>query len=136
MGWKTRRKKRGGRITQTEASSASPRGRKSRIGTLDLQEPLLTHLFSTQSNITRDKDEAQRIIEAHQERIQSGEISLGDLAVTESDCSSARKRGDLGYFGKGDMQKEFEEAAFALQPGEISGVVDTASGLHLIERLE
>ncbi|KUI55564.1 Peptidyl-prolyl cis-trans isomerase ssp-1 [Cytospora mali] len=89
-----------------------------------------------ESNITRDKDEAQRIIEAHQERIRSGEISLGDLAVTESDCSSARKRGDLGYFGKGDMQKEFEEAAFALQPGEISGVVDTASGLHLIERLE
>ncbi|ROV98348.1 hypothetical protein VMCG_07171 [Cytospora schulzeri] len=89
-----------------------------------------------ESNITRGKDEAQRIIEAHQERIRSGEISLGDLAVTESDCSSARKRGDLGYFGKGDMQKEFEEAAFALQPGEISGVVDTASGLHLIERLE
>lgn len=39
-----------------------------------------------------------------------------------------------GYFGKGDMQKEFEEAAFALQPGEMSDVVETASGLHLIER--
>lgn len=40
-----------------------------------------------------------------------------------------------GFFGKGDMQKEFEEAAFALQPGEMSGVVQTASGLHLIQRL-
>jgi hypothetical protein len=39
-----------------------------------------------------------------------------------------------GFFGKGDMQKEFEEASFALQPGEISQVVQTASGLHLIER--
>lgn len=42
--------------------------------------------------------------------------------------------GHRGFFGKGDMQKEFEEAAFALQPGEISPIVETASGLHLIER--
>lgn len=41
-----------------------------------------------------------------------------------------------GFFGKGDMQKEFEEASFALKPGEISQIVQTASGLHLIERLE
>ncbi len=39
-----------------------------------------------------------------------------------------------GRFGHGDMQKEFEQAAFALKPGEVSGVVDTASGVHLIER--
>ena len=73
-------------------------------------------------------------MEAYEARIKKGDVSLGELALTESDCSSARKRGDLGYFGRGDMQKEFEEAAFALQPGDISGIVDTASGLHLIER--
>ena len=39
-----------------------------------------------------------------------------------------------GFFGKGDMQKEFEEASFALKPGEVSNIVDTASGVHLIER--
>lgn len=40
-----------------------------------------------------------------------------------------------GFFGKGDMQKEFEVAAFNLQKGEVSGIVDTASGIHLIQRL-
>jgi NIMA-interacting peptidyl-prolyl cis-trans isomerase 1 len=39
-----------------------------------------------------------------------------------------------GFFGRGDMQKEFEDAAFKLQPGDISDVVNTASGLHLIQR--
>jgi NIMA-interacting peptidyl-prolyl cis-trans isomerase 1 len=87
-----------------------------------------------EANITRTKDEAREILKGYEQRIKSGEAKLGDLAETESDCSSARKKGDLGYFARGDMQKEFEDAAFALQPGEISGIVDTASGLHLIER--
>jgi NIMA-interacting peptidyl-prolyl cis-trans isomerase 1 len=39
-----------------------------------------------------------------------------------------------GFFGVGEMQKEFEDAAFALQPGEVSSIVESASGVHLIER--
>jgi len=89
-----------------------------------------------EANITRSKDDAMSMILAHEQRIRSGSKSLGELAMSESDCSSARKMGDLGFFGKGDMQKEFEEAAFQLKPGEVSHVVETASGLHLIERLE
>lgn len=87
-----------------------------------------------QTNITRSKDEAIQLLKGYEEQIKSGQTSLGDLAMSESDCSSARKRGDLGFFGKGQMQKEFEDAAFALKPGEISGIVETASGVHLIER--
>lgn len=87
-----------------------------------------------EAEITRTKEEAMEIIKGYERRIKSGEISLAQLATTESDCSSARKGGDLGYFGRGDMQQEFEDAAMALKPGEISGVVETASGLHLIER--
>lgn len=87
-----------------------------------------------QANITRSKEEAIQMLQGYEEQIRSGQKSLGDLAMSESDCSSARKRGDLGMFGKGQMQKEFEDAAFALKPGEISGIVETASGVHLIER--
>ncbi|KAL4968666.1 peptidylprolyl isomerase ESS1 [Aspergillus stella-maris] len=89
-----------------------------------------------EAEITRSKEEAREILKAHQERILSGEARLGDLAMSESDCSSARKKGDLGFFGRGDMQKEFEDAAFALQPGEVSDIVESGSGLHLIERLQ
>ena len=74
-------------------------------------------------------------MEAHQARIASGSISLGELAASESDCNSYRKHGDLGYFGRGEMQPEFEEAAFKLKVGEISPIVSSQSGLHLIERI-
>ncbi len=67
-------------------------------------EWLTTELL--QAEITRSKDEAREIIREHEEKIKKGDITLGELAKSESDCSSARKRGDLGYFGKGDMQKE------------------------------
>jgi len=87
-----------------------------------------------EAEVTRSHADALAVLQAHEARIRAGDAALGDVAVTESDCSSARKRGDLGFFGRGDMQREFEEAAFALRPGEVSGIVETASGLHLIER--
>lgn len=46
-------------------------------------------------NITRNQAEALQIIRSHQARIKAGEATLGDLAMKESDCSSARKQGDL-----------------------------------------
>ncbi|CAK9090827.1 unnamed protein product [Durusdinium trenchii] len=58
------------------------------------------------------------------------------LAREHSDCGSAKKGGDLGLFGRGRMQKAFEEASFALKVGELSEVVSTDSGEHLILRIQ
>jgi NIMA-interacting peptidyl-prolyl cis-trans isomerase 1 len=59
---------------------------------------------------------------------------LEELARTESDCSSAARGGDLGYFSRGQMQPAFEAAAFALNVGEMSGPIWSDSGVHLILR--
>jgi NIMA-interacting peptidyl-prolyl cis-trans isomerase 1 len=56
-------------------------------------------------------------------------------AAERSDCSSHRKNGDLGFFGRGMMQKPFEDASFGLNVGEMSGIVSTDSGYHLIYRI-
>jgi len=59
-----------------------------------------------------------------------------ELAKTESDCSSAKRGGDLGYFGRKKMQPAFEKASFALNVGQLSDdIVDTSSGVHVILRL-
>jgi len=84
--------------------------------------------------ITRSKQEAIDKLAGLRARIASGAASFEDLARAESDCSSAAKGGDLGTFGHGDMQKPFEDATFALQVGELSGIIETESGVHIIRR--
>lgn len=59
---------------------------------------------------------------------------FGELAKVHSDCSSHEKNGDLGMFARGQMQKLFEEAALGLKVGEISDIVSTDSGVHIIMR--
>ncbi|KAL3477370.1 hypothetical protein BJX99DRAFT_127259 [Aspergillus californicus] len=123
-------------------AAAIPEGSSQGDGKIRCSHLLVKHKDSRrpsswrEGNIVRTKEEAREILQRHQDRILGGEIRLGDLATSESDCSSARKRGDLGFFGHGEMQKEFEEAAFALQPGELSDIVESQSGLHLIERVQ
>lgn len=59
-----------------------------------------------------------------------------ELARTESDCSSAKRGGDLGFFGRRKMQPAFEEASFGLEIGELTKeLVETSSGVHVILRV-
>merc|ERR1711879_1084278 len=87
--------------------------------------------------ITRTKEDAVGIAEKYLKKLRAAddlEQAFVDLATKESDCNSAKRGGDLGKFGKGKMQKPFEEAAFALKVGELSKPVTTLSGIHIIMR--
>lgn len=85
--------------------------------------------------ITRTRDEAIAQLKEEERKLLNNEVSFSELASTESDCSSHDKGGDLGYFGKGQMQPPFEEAAFNLNVGEISDIIETDSGVHLLYRV-
>ena len=84
--------------------------------------------------MTRTQEEALAMIEAFHGQLMRGEVEFAALAKQESHCSSARKGGDLGEFGSGQMQKAFEDATMALKVGELSGPVFSDSGVHLILR--
>lgn len=68
-------------------------------------------------------------------KIAAGTITFEDAAHQRSDCGSFARGGDLGTFGPGQMMKPFEDAVRALKIGEVSGIVKTDSGVHLIKRL-
>lgn len=88
----------------------------------------------TGQSVVLDKASATAEIKSIIERIKSEPNQFSLIAQQRSDCGSFSRGGDLGFFGRGEMQKAFEDATFGLQVGQISGVVDTDSGIHVILR--
>lgn len=93
------------------------------------------------SHILLKVDETASTEDRSQKRLElaglKGQIEKGadfaQLAREHSDCPSKDRGGDLGYFERGKMVKPFEDAAFEMKVGDVSGVVETQFGYHLIK---
>lgn len=83
--------------------------------------------------VTRSKDEARKTADELLAKLNAG-TKFEDLVAQFSDCPSKAQAGSLGIFGRGAMTPEFEKAAFALKDGEVSVVVETPFGFHIIRR--
>lgn len=79
--------------------------------------------------LVETEEEAKNI----NQQLKEGIIDFAELAKEKSICPSAENGGDLGFFAKGQMVKEFEDVAFSLKPGEISEIVKTEFGYHIIK---
>lgn len=83
------------------------------------------------------KDIAKEKLERIREKIVSGEKSFEELALSYSmDPGSAAKGGDLGWAGRGTYVPEFEAALFTLKENEISDIIETQFGYHIMKMLE
>jgi parvulin-like peptidyl-prolyl isomerase len=97
---------------------------------------LLAYEGAERGTATRTKEEALELIESLQDSISAGSLTFSEAAMSHSDCPSSSDGGDLGSFPRNVMDPAFEEAAFGLDPGEISDIVETPFGYHLIMRTE
>lgn len=87
--------------------------------------------------ISRSKDEAKAEAEKILKEVKATPAQFAVIAKTKSDDSTAANSGgDLGFFSRGTMTKAFEDAAFSMKAGDISNVVETEFGFHIIQMIE
>ena len=79
--------------------------------------------------LVKTEEEAKEL----REQIVNGEKSFEDVAAMVSLCPSGAQGGDLGFFGKGQMVKPFEDACFSMELNEVSEPIQTQFGWHLIQ---
>lgn len=104
--------------------------------TIGASHILIAYQGAQHSTATRTREEALQLAQDIHDMLVSGNIHFPDAAMRYSDCPSGAGGGDLGVFGRGAMVAEFEDAAFSLDVGEISDVVETPFGYHIIMRTQ
>ncbi len=82
-----------------------------------------------------EKKNVREKLETYRQRVLNGE-EFSTLAVLYSQDGSSRNGGELGFVGRGDLVPEFEAAAFKLRKGEVSEIVETKFGFHIIQLIE
>jgi len=82
-----------------------------------------------------EKDAVKEKLESYRERILKGE-DFSTLAILYSQDGSAKTGGELGFTNRGELVPEFEAAAFKLKAGEVSEIVETKFGFHIIQMIE
>ena len=97
---------------------------------------LAQHILVTPDGDTQtSKDEARAKIEGIRERVVAGQ-SFAAEAAAHSMCPSGKEGGSLGWFGRGMMVPEFDQAVFSMNVGEVSGIIETQFGYHIIFKTE
>jgi parvulin-like peptidyl-prolyl isomerase len=96
---------------------------------------LITYEGALRATKKRDRKEAKILAEQILKDLKRGK-DFAELARGHSDGPSGPKGGDLGRFTRGQMVPEFDQAVFNLKPGEVSGVVETQFGYHIIKRIK
>ena len=89
-----------------------------------------------EKHVTRTQEAAQQRAAALRSRLLDGHVPFAQLARDESDCPSKSEGGELGRFTQGDLEPHLELALFALSPGQISEVVESPFGYHILLREE
>jgi parvulin-like peptidyl-prolyl isomerase len=122
------------RETETEVLKTQPE--KEPAGKIHAAHILIAYKGAARAtqNINKSKQEAKKQAKQILSELKDG-ADFKKMARSHSDCPSKRNGGDLGTFGRGQMVEAFEDAAFVLEKGELSGVVETPFGFHIIKRL-
>lgn len=96
----------------------------------------LAHIYRSPKTSTEAKDKARQFAQAILDSIKKGADFSKMAEKYSEDPGSAKQGGDLGFVKRGVFYPEFEAAAFALKPGEISDVIESPVGFHIIQLLE